>query len=86
MSVSTNAGATWELLPTGGPAELTAGSSPSPFVCWLVGRGGVVLRTTDGRRWERVPFPEPVDLVSVQSSDAQTAVVTTTDGRAVPHR
>jgi photosystem II stability/assembly factor-like uncharacterized protein len=78
---STDSGATWELLSTGIQADLTAGSSPSVFVCWLVGRGGIVLRTTDGRRWERVPFPEPVDLESVQAVDVQTAVVTTSDGR-----
>jgi photosystem II stability/assembly factor-like uncharacterized protein len=28
-----------------------------------------------------VPFPEAVDLASVQASDARTAVITTNDGR-----
>jgi hypothetical protein len=81
VSVSTNAGATWEVVPIDAPAELLAGSSPSPSVCWLVGRAGAVLRTTDGRKWERVPFPESVDLTAVQASDAQTAAVTASDGR-----
>jgi hypothetical protein len=78
---STDSGATWEFLSTGIQADLTAGSSPSGVVCWLVGRGGVVLRTVDGRSWQRVTFPEPVDLASVQATDAETAVVTASDGR-----
>ena len=36
--------------------------------------------TTDGGRFERVPFPEPLDLVGVRAIDAQSAVVTAADG------
>jgi hypothetical protein len=78
---TTDGGASWEALATGESARLVAGSAPSPGVCWLVGRGGTVLLATDGRTWRRVPFPEPVDLVGVQSADARTAVVTAADGR-----
>jgi hypothetical protein len=78
---TTDGGASWEALATGESARLVAGSAPSPDVCWLVGRGGTVLLATDGRTWRRVPFPEPVDLVGVQSADARTAVVTAADGR-----
>ena len=74
-------GATWKQLPTNVPAELIAGSSPSASVCWVIGRGGVVLLSTDGRTWQRVPFPEPADLATVKAVDARTAMVTTTDGR-----
>jgi photosystem II stability/assembly factor-like uncharacterized protein len=61
--------------------DLVAGTAPASTVCWVVGRTGTVLLTVDGRRWERLPFPEPVDVVSVQASDARTATVTTADGR-----
>jgi hypothetical protein len=46
-----------------------------------VGQRGVVLLTTDGLTWRRVPFPESIDLVGVQASDATHATVTTSDGR-----
>ena len=78
---STNGGTTWEAVPTGVDAGLTAGASPSPLICWLIGRAGTVLLSTDGRTWRRVPFPEMTDLATVRASDAQTATVTTTDGR-----
>lgn len=76
-----DAGASWQAVDAGASAPLLAGSSPSPQVCWLVGRRGTVLLTADGRRWQRLPFPEGVDLVSVQASDARTATVTAADGR-----
>jgi photosystem II stability/assembly factor-like uncharacterized protein len=40
-----------------------------------------VLLSTDGRSWRRVAFPEMADLAAVQAADAQTANVTTADGR-----
>jgi photosystem II stability/assembly factor-like uncharacterized protein len=40
-----------------------------------------VLRTTDGRSWTRIPFPEAVPLTSIRATDNQTATVTTEDGR-----
>ena len=60
---------------------MTATGLPSASVCWLVGRAGTVLRTTDGRRFQRVPFPEPVDLTSVASASDRAATVTASDGR-----
>ena len=78
---TTNAGASWEAVPIGIGVDLTAGASPSRLVCWLVGRAGTVLLSTDGRTWRRVPFPDMTDLVAVQATDAQTATVTTADGR-----
>jgi hypothetical protein len=80
---SADEGATWTSVPLEPPVGLTAGSAPSPLVCWLVGPSGAVLRTTDGRRFERVPFPEAVDLVSVEARDAGSAAVTTADGRVL---
>jgi hypothetical protein len=80
---SANGGATWEAAPIGIAAELIAGAAPSAMVCWLVGRDGIVLLTTDGRTWRRVPFPEMTDLSSVRATDAGALVVSvsTADGR-----
>ncbi|HZT78183.1 MAG TPA: YCF48-related protein [Vicinamibacterales bacterium] len=78
---STDGGATWTPQATGTSAVLTAGMSPNPDVCWIVGRAGTVLRTTDGQTWETVAFPERVDLVRVEAAGMSTATVTTADAR-----
>jgi Photosynthesis system II assembly factor YCF48 len=78
---SADGGATWQTQTTGVSDTLSGGSSPSPSVCWLVGPRGIVLRTTDGRSWTRIPFPEAVPLTSIRATDNQTATVTTEDGR-----
>jgi hypothetical protein len=78
---STNGGANWDAVPTGVAAVLTAGAAPTITVCWVVGRGGVVLLSTDGRTWRRVAFPEMTDLSAVRAVDARTASVSTADGR-----
>jgi photosystem II stability/assembly factor-like uncharacterized protein len=79
---STDAGTTWEVQATGAPGMLTAGASPAPSICWLVGPQGIVVLSTDGRSWRRVPFPESVDLTSVRAADDRSATVNTADGRA----
>ncbi|HUF48756.1 MAG TPA: zf-HC2 domain-containing protein [Vicinamibacterales bacterium] len=78
---STDTGASWTAVPIEAGAVITAGSAPSATTCWLVGRGGTVLVTTDARTWRRLPFPEAGDLVAVTARDARTASVTTADGR-----
>jgi hypothetical protein len=78
---STDGGITWVSQSIGLQTTLTAGMSPAPDVCWIVGRAGVVLLTMDGRTWQRVPFPESVDLRSVVASSAESAVVVTSDNR-----
>lgn len=78
---SRDAGAKWEATSTGVGTDLVAGASPSGDVCWVVGRAGTVLLTTDGRKWQRLMFPAAVDLVAIQATDARTATVTATDGR-----
>ena len=78
---STDAGSTWQTQETGASLTLTAGASPSPSVCWLVGPAGTVLLSTDGRSWRRLAFPEAADLASVTATDDKTATVTTSDGR-----
>jgi hypothetical protein len=85
---STDAGVTWSIvdpLPARAsvaPAPvLLAGSSPSRDVCWIVGRAGLVLLSTDGATWQRRPFPEAVDLIAARASTATNAIVTAADGR-----
>jgi Photosynthesis system II assembly factor YCF48 len=78
---STDRGLTWQTQATGVLTPLTAGSSPSPGVCWLVGRNGVVLLTTDGETWRTLPSPEAIDLVAVTALDGSRATVATSAGR-----
>jgi photosystem II stability/assembly factor-like uncharacterized protein len=46
-----------------------------------VGRGGLVLLSTDGRSWRRLRFPEAIDLTGIDASSATTAAITTVDAR-----
>ena len=78
---SIDGGSTWAVQPVGAAVDLTAGAAPSATVCWLVGRSGTVVLTVDGRQWQRVASPAPVDLAAVQAADARTAIVTTVDGQ-----
>jgi len=78
---SADAGSTWHSQPSGVSADLFAGSAPSPATCWVVGATGTVLLTRDGERWERRPFPLPVDLISIEARNARNATITTRDGR-----
>jgi len=78
---SIDGGTTWEIQSTAVPATLTAGAAPSPTICWLVGPGGLVVVSTDGKTWQRVSFPEAIDLTSIRASDAANATVTAIDGR-----
>ena len=66
---------------TGVTAALTAFAAPSPSVCWVVGRGGVVLLSTDGTDWRQLPCPETTDLSAIEAADARRASVSTADGR-----
>ena len=60
---------------------IVAGASPGGTVCWLVGRGGTVLLTTDGIRFVRVAPPAAIDLTGVAAIDARTATVAAGSGR-----
>lgn len=77
---TTSAGADWEPV-AGLAAGIVAGSAPSADVCWLVGAAGAVWLSTDGVAFERLPFPEPVELRDVTAMDERTATVTAADGR-----
>jgi photosystem II stability/assembly factor-like uncharacterized protein len=70
-------------------ADLLAGSAPSTTVCWIVGRAGAILRTTDGAAWQAIPSPASAardgaapDWVSVVARDANSATITSADGRS----
>ena len=78
---STNSGATWERLELSPPAVLTSGHAPGGTAAWLVGKGGAIYATADGARFERLSFPEVVDLASVTAIDERRATVITADGR-----
>jgi hypothetical protein len=78
---SADAGKTWVAQASGVATDLIAASAPSNTVCWIVGRSGVVLLSTDAATWRRLPFPEATDLREVTATDARTASVTTVDGR-----
>jgi photosystem II stability/assembly factor-like uncharacterized protein len=80
---STTRGAQWERATLPESATLTAGSSPSPTICWLVGRAGAIYVTTDGLRFTHVPFPDRTDFIRVEAMDARRATVVTTDGRTM---
>jgi hypothetical protein len=78
---SADAGATWDTQPSGVTKDLVAGSAPQSGVCWVVGRVGTVLLSTDGNRWRKLEFPEIADLTAIAARDARTAIVTAADGR-----
>ena len=79
---STNGGASWQAAVVPAGVVVTAGTSPASNICWLVGPNGIVLRTTDGARFEAVSIPEAGALVSVQATDANQARVTSAAGRS----
>ena len=61
--------------------RITNGSAPAPSICWLVGRDGAVLLSTDGLKFDLVTPPAPVDLLSISATSARDATVRTADGR-----
>jgi hypothetical protein len=78
---SDDGGASWQDQRVMANTEILAGAAPSVNVCWLVGRGGIVLMTTDGKNWKKIPSAADVDLVAVTAADATFATVVTADGR-----
>lgn len=79
---STDDGRTWEPVAIDPPPFLTNGAAPSRLVCWLVGRAGVVLVTTDASHFTRLAVPEALDLSTVHATDALNATVMAVDGRS----
>ncbi|HEY0876234.1 MAG TPA: YCF48-related protein [Vicinamibacterales bacterium] len=79
---SADAGLTWTVQRGEAEGDLLAGAAADTGVCWIVGRMGIVLLTTDGATWRRVEFPDPTaTLVRVAAASALDTTVSTSDGR-----
>ena len=78
---SDDSGETWQPQASGVAVGLAAGSAPSEDVCWVVGKGGTVLRTSDGHHWEKASSPTGEDLVRVTAWGATQATVTSSSGQ-----
>lgn len=67
---------TWVLQKSGVTTDLTAGSSPSEKVCWVVGKAGTILLTTDrGKHWKQLASPIKEDLGGVYAQDGKRASI-----------
>ena len=79
---SEDGGATWRKaeLPVAN-AHFVSVAAPSAQVCWVVGRAGIILLTTDGLHWQTIAPPATVDFVQVAAENASSAKVTMADGR-----
>jgi hypothetical protein len=77
-------GATWQPQSSGVTADLLAGFAVSGQIAWVVGRDGVILRTTDGELWQRVASPNRlmVDWTNIQATDGQRASIKSSDNRS----
>jgi Photosynthesis system II assembly factor YCF48 len=80
IQLSRDVGATWRPQLTETNVRLITGSAPSPKICWVVGRGGTILRTVDGENWETVKSPTKLDLTGVAAQNADVATITASDG------
>jgi len=78
---SIDGGATWRLEHLKTHAPIVALSASAGKICWLVGRGGIILLTKNGRSWKKISPPEEIDLIGVTAPDERSATVTAIDGR-----
>jgi len=79
IEFSFDSGHTWEQQKSGVTTDLIAGNAPTRKVCWIVGKAGTVLLTTDqGRHWKKLTPPSDEDLEGVNAEDGKRASVWTT--------
>jgi hypothetical protein len=78
---SDNGGAAWKGQLVDPHGRLVVGAAPSAKVCWLVGRGGAIFLTKDGKKWREIAPPEKVDFVGVTARNVSSATLTAADGR-----
>jgi hypothetical protein len=78
---SIDGGTTWQKQSIGVQVMWTAGAAPAETICWIVGPGGMVVLSIDGRTWQLIPIPEAIDLKFISASDATRATVMAADGR-----
>ncbi len=72
---SPDGGVSWMREESGVNVDLLSGSAPSETVCWVVGRMGTILLTTDGEHWTKTASPGTQDWIGVQAMDALHAIV-----------
>lgn len=73
---STDESRTWQTQKSGVTTDLLAGSAVSGKVCWVVGKAGTVLLTTDrGSHWKKLTAPTQENLVGVNAMDEKKASV-----------
>ena len=73
---SFNSGNSWSAQNSGVDVELLAGSAPSESVCWIIGSGRTILKTSDGgAHWSKVAWANPGEITGIQAFDAMHAVV-----------
>jgi photosystem II stability/assembly factor-like uncharacterized protein len=76
IEFSIDRGSTWLRQASGVHSDLLNGSAPSDQVCWIVGRAGAILLTTDGgAHWSVVKSPLTEDIGGVRASDALHATI-----------
>jgi hypothetical protein len=78
---SNDGGATWQPERLKTNSAIMALSAPLDKICWLVGRGGTILLTRNGKSWKKISPPVEIDLVGVTAQDEHSATVTAIDGR-----
>ena len=78
---SRDSGHSWQPQASPVTTELLSGSAPAENVCWIVGRSGTILRTTDGEKWEKVHSPAEKDWLAVVASSTRTATITSQDSQ-----
>jgi hypothetical protein len=78
---SIDSGKSWKRQLSNVTDDLLAGVVPSEKVCWLAGKNGTVLLTTDGEHWTRLPFPSKIDLGGIASKDALHTLVWDTQNK-----
>ena len=78
IEFSSNDGASWSRQVSGVLVDLTTGSAPSDKICWIVGRVGAIVRTTDGgEHWTVIHPPVEEDLALVHAVDSLHATIWT---------
>ena len=78
IEFSIDSGHTWDQQKSGVTADLTAGYAPSGKVCWVVGKAGTILLTTDrGKHWRKLTSPTTENIEGVNAEDAKRASVWT---------
>jgi hypothetical protein len=76
LEFSPNGGRSWIRQSSGVAVDLLTGSAPSDKVCWIVGRVGAILLTTDsGGHWKLLSSPLKEDLGGIRAMDALHATI-----------